>query len=537
MSSQQVDYVVVGAGSAGCVVAARLTESGKHSVTLLEAGGEDKGFWITVPIGYGKLYGDPNYNWNYVGEPEPGLEGAKTSQPRGKVLGGTGSINGVVYMRGQREDFDYWRQLGNVGWSYDDVLPYFIKSEDNDRGANAYHGVGGPLGVTTQAKHELVEAFIAAGIQAGYKRNDDFNGAVQEGFGYNQATVRKGRRSSTARAFLHPARKRPNLNVVTKALATRILFEGRKAIGVEYLRGDKTETVMARREVIVCGGVFNAPQLLQLSGIGPGELLREFSIPVVHELKGVGENMQDHFSAAISYRCSKPITVNDYYNNPFRRYVMGIRYLLFHDGIMAGNANYAGGCIRTDPALEAPDVKLHLQMWSRSSGVHSAGRMALTPWSGFAVSMHLFHPESRGTVRIRSADPRDPPRMQFNFFLSRKDQEVSVASMQTIRKVMSMPAIKPYVVEETTPGPACSTHDDWIAFFRKYGRSNHHGSSTCKMGIDDMAVVDPRLRVHGVANLRVVDASIMPQIVAANTNAASIMIGEKGAAMILEDAG
>lgn len=535
-SAGEFDYVVVGSGSAGAVVATRLSESGKYRVALLEAGGEDDSFWFRAPLGFGKLYAHKKYNWGYESEPEPNLNGLRTTQPRGKVLGGTSSINGMIYMRGQREDYDYWRQLGNVGWSYDDVLPYFLKSEDNDRGASKYHATGGPLTVSSVPRHELADAFIEAGAQAGYARSDDFNGERQEGFGYNQVTIRNGQRCSTAMAFLRPARSRSNFTIITHALATRVLFRNGEACGVEFQRHGKTESVVAKREVVISGGAFNSPQLLQLSGVGPGELLQRFGIPVVADVKGVGENLQDHFIATLTYNCTKPITINNAYNNPIRRYAMGLQYILFRKGLMASTATNSGGCVRTDPALAAPDIKIHLQMWSRSAGIRAKDGFGLHHFSGFGVCMNLWHPESRGYVRIKSPDPTVHPEMFFNFFSSERDQRASVAGLRAIRKVMSQPAMQAYVQEEVSPGPSVSSDADWIDFCHKHGRSNHHPSSSCKMGVDDMAVVDPQLRVRGVGRLRVADASIMPRVIAGNTNAPSIMIGEKCAAMMLGDA-
>ena len=535
-SAGEFDYVVVGAGSSGCVVATRLSESGKYSVALIEAGGKDDSFWFRAPLGFGKLYDHKQYNWGYEGESEPHLSGARTTQPRGKVLGGTSSINGMLYMRGQREDYEHWRQLGCVGWDYEDVLPYFKKAEDNDRGASEFHNVGGPLTVSTCPRHELADAFISAAEQAGYPRNDDFNGARQEGFGYNQATIRNGERCSTAMAYLKPARARGNLSIITNALATRILFKDGQATGVEIRRAGKLETVTARREVISSGGTFNSPQLLQLSGLGPGALLQQHGIPVLSDLKGVGENLQDHFAAAITYKCSRPVTVNDEYNNLLKRYVMGAQYLLLRTGMMACTATTSGGCIRTDTALDAPDVRLVLQLWSRSAGMRSRDGFGLYPFSSFGVCMNIWHPDNRGHVRIKSPDPATAPEMLFNFFASERDRNTAVAGLRAARKVMSQPAISKYVVEEHTPGLSCSSDTDWIDFCHQHGRSNHHPTSTCKMGVDDMAVVDPRLRVRGVGRLRVADCSIMPRIVAGNTNAPAIMIGEKCAAMMLEDA-
>ena len=532
----QFDYVVVGAGSAGCVVAARLSESGTYRVALIEAGGEDKCFWIRAPLGYGKLYDDPTYNWRYESEPEPELAGARMYQPRGKVLGGTGSINGMVYMRGQREDFDHWRDLGNVGWSYSEVLPYFKKSEDNDRGEDAYHRVGGPLRVSNLPPHELADAFIAAGQQLGYVRNDDINGASQEGFGYHQVTIRDGRRVSTATAYLRPARTRPCLHVITQAQALHIEFRAGRATGVKISQGGVNRMVRASREVIICGGVFNSPQLLQLSGIGPGELLSKHNIPPVVDLPGVGENLHDHFTVGTIYRCTKPVTLNDAINNPFRRWSMALEYLIFGSGLMTTNANYCGGCIRTESSQLAPEVRLRLRTWGRSVTGRAKRGMGLHPFSSFEIALALSHPEGRGYVRIKDNLPATPPSIFFNFFASGQDQRNLIAGLRVIKQLAATSALAPYIAEELLPGPGCNSDAQLLAFGRQRGRSNNHAVGTCKMGVGTNAVVDSRLRVHGIDGLRVVDASIMPRIVGADTNATTVMIGEKGAAMILEDA-
>jgi choline dehydrogenase len=535
-ASEEFDYVVVGAGTAGCVVAARLTESGAHRVALIEAGGEDRGFWIDTPLGFGRLWDDARYNWRYESEPEPELAGGKSYLPRGKVLGGTGTINAMVYMRGQREDFESWRRLGNAGWGYDDVLPYYKKSEDNERGADAWHAVGGPMRVSDMARHELTDAFVEAGVEAGYGRTGDFNGASQDGFGYNQVTIRGGRRGSTSIDFLRPARRRSNLKVITHALATRILFRDRQAAGVEFLRGGVLSRVLARREVVLCGGSFNSPQLLQVSGVGPADLLARHGVPVVADAPGVGANLQDHFQVSISYRCSRPVTVNDYVNNPLRRLAMAAQYLLFRNGPMATNATMVGGCLRTDPSLPAPDAKLQLRLWGRSITGRSRERMGLHPFSSFLVSVMLLHPENRGTVRIRSADSAVQPEIRFNYFQSERDRRAAVVSLRAIRKVMAMPAIASYVAEEMSPGPGCDTDEELVAFCRRQGTTNHHSVGTCKMGVDELAVVDPRLRLRAAGGLRVADASIMPAIVGGNPNATVVMIAEKASDMILEDA-
>ena len=537
-SAGEFDYVVIGAGSAGCVIAARLSESGSHQVALLEAGGEDSSFWVKMPLGFGKMYDNPKYCWLYESEPESELQGTTFRAPRGRMLGGTSSINGLVYLRGQREDFDHWRDLGNAGWGYDEVLPYFLKSEDNDRGAGKFHGKGGPLGVSSNPHHEMVDAFVEAGIKAGYPRNDDFNGATQEGFGCTQITARNGQRSSAAMAYLHPARSRSNLKVLTHAVAQRIVFKDGRAIGVEIKRGGSVTLVKARKEVILCGGAFNSPQLLQLSGIGPGGLLQAHGIPVLVDLPGVGENMQDHFMGTLNFRCTKNVTVNDMMSNPLRKLRNGLQYLLFRKGLLSTNAQFGAGFVRTDPALPAPDIRLNMNLWTRTNRARpgSPEKMGLDRFPSFGISVYVLHPDARGTVRIKSTDSAAAPEIRFNMFKSERDHMKVVKGARIARHILTLPPVADYVAQENAPGPAAQSDAEIIDFFRSHGRHNNHAVGTCRMGVDDMAVVDPRLRVKGVSGLRVIDASVMPRIVAANTNAPTIMIGEKGAAMILEDA-
>jgi choline dehydrogenase len=535
----EFDYVVLGAGSAGCVVAARLSESGKYRVVLLEAGGSDNNFWIKAPIGLGRLYDDPRYNWRYESEPEPELANAKIYLPRGKVLGGTGSINGMVYVRGQRQDFRYWRQLGNIGWDYEDVLPYFIKAEDNERGADEFHGAKGPLRISDPPHHPLVEAFLAAGRQAGYPYTPDFNGQHDEGFGYDQLMTRRGRRWTTADGYLRPASRRPNLRIVTGAMTTRILFEGKAATAVEFVKDGTKQTIRPRREIIVAFGAFNSPQILQISGLGPADFLRDRGIAPVADLPGVGENLQDHFGPSVVYRCTQPITMNAIVNNPVRRTLMGLEYLLFHKGLMTTNASFGAANIKTDPALDGPDLRLKINLWGRARGGRVPGKpgnMGLMPFSAFSILLSILHPDARGSVRIKSSDADEPPSIRYNFYVSERDRRLCVDGVHLVRRLMSMPAMKPYITNEHLPGEAIIGKDELIEFCRKYSRPTSHASCTCKMGVDDMAVVDPRLRVRGVGRLRVVDASVMPRVVAANTNASIIMIAEKASDMILEDA-
>jgi choline dehydrogenase len=532
-SAPHFDYIIVGAGSAGCVLANRLTASGRHRVLLLEAGGPDRNIWIHIPLGYGKLFANAKVNWLYSTEPEPDLNNRKVIQPRGKVMGGSSSINGLLYVRGQHEDYDHWRQLGNTGWAFADVLPYFRRAEDQERGADDLHGSGGPLAVSDVSEpHPLCEAFIEASQQAGFPRNDDFNGPTQEGAGYFQLTARNGRRWSTAAGYLRQAKRRPNLAVVPNALATRVLFSGRRAVGVEYRQGQTTHTAYADGEVILSGGAFNSPQLLQLSGLGPEKILRDLGIPVIADLPGVGADLQDHLQIRMQYRCTERITMNDVINHWRHRYHEGLRYLLSRKGLLTIGAGYAGAFLRTRPELASPDVQIHFLIFSADS----AGA-ALHPFPGFMTSVCQLRPESRGFVRIKSSDPSVPPAIQPRYLSARADCDCVVDGLKLMRRVMDQPAMRKYIAEEREPGEACTSDADLLAFARNTGTTVYHPTSTCRMGSDPTAVVDERLRVRGFERLRVIDASIMPTVVSGNTNAAAVMIGEKGGDMVLEDAG
>jgi choline dehydrogenase-like flavoprotein len=531
ISAGSFDYIIVGAGSAGCVLANRLTASGRHRVLLLEAGGHDRHIWIHIPLGYGKLFADARVNWLYTTEPEPELNNRRVIQPRGKVLGGSSSINGLLYLRGQPEDYDHWRQLGNTGWSFDDVLPYFRRAEHQERGEDKLHGVGGPLAVSNVCEpHPLCEAFINSAQQAGFQRNDDFNGPTQEGAGYFQLTAKNGRRWSTAVGYLRQARRRPNLSIVTNALASRILFEGRRAVGVEYRQSDTTRAAHAG-EVILAGGAFNSPQLLQLSGVGPAALLRSHGIEVVSDMAGVGADLQDHLQVRIQYRCTEPITMNDVVNSWRQRIGAGMRYALFRKGLLAVGAGYAGGFFRTSGQIATPDVQVHFIIFSgETSGA------ALHPFPGFIASICQLRPDSRGMVRIKSSNPNEAPAIQPHYLSTQLDRDTVVAGLKLLRRIMQQPSMRRYIAEERVPGPKVTSDADLLAFARSAGTTVFHPTSTCRMGPDTMAVVDERLRVRGIGNLRVVDAAIMPTVVSGNTNAAVVMIAEKGADMILQDA-
>jgi len=528
------DFIVTGAGSAGCAVAGRLSETGRWRVLLLEAGGRDTSPWIHIPLGYTKTYTDPRVNWMFESEPEPELNGRTLYQPRGKVLGGTSSINGMVYMRGTPSDYDGWRQRGCEGWDWESVLPFFKKAEDQERGADAFHGVGGPLRVSNPVRSPLGDAMVRAAIEAGIPKNPDFNGARQEGVGYYQTTTRNRRRCSAARAYLEPARRRPNLTIVTEAHATRLLFDGMRAVAVEYRTPHGRKVARARGEIIVSGGVYGSPQLLQLSGLGPAALLQRMGIAVVRDMPGVGANLHDHFNTYLVWRCAQKVTINDLAMSGLRKAKAALEYALTRSGHLSNAGIYAGAFVKSDPRLEQPDLQINMFGWSAIERLRTG--IKPHPFSAFTLSPVHLRPEGRGTVRIKSPDPLAPPEIRFNFLSSRYDFDALIYGMRLARKIAAQPALRPYVVAEVLPGPEVESDEQMIAEIRVRGVSNLHPVGTCRMGRDRDAVVDPRLRVHGIAGLRVADAAIMPQIPGGNTNAPAIMIGEKCAAMVLEDA-
>ncbi len=529
------DFIVTGAGSAGCVLAARLTESGRYRVLLLEAGGQDSNPWIHVPIGYAKTFVDPKVNWMFESEPEPELNARTMYQPRGKVLGGTSSINGMIYMRGNAADYDQWRQLGNQGWDYDSVLPYFRKAEDNERSEDPWHGKGGPLRVSNQPyKWEIAEALLEACKQAGIPENPDFNGAQQEGCGYYQTTTRDKRRWSTAAAYLKPARRRPNLTIRTHAHATRVLVEGGRAIGVMFQTPRGPQTARAAREVIVSGGAYGSPQLLQLSGIGPAQHLQDMGIAVLRDMPGVGSNLQDHFNTFCTYRISRDLSLNSLHYSLPRRLVAGAQYVFLRAGPMSGNGMYVGALVRSDKRLERPDLQMNISAWSTIERTRSG--IVSYPHPGISISPVHLSPDGRGTVRLKSPDPLAPPEIRFNFLRTENDMRAMIAGVRIARSIVRQQAMQKLMVEETSPGITVRTDEEIAADTRARGVSNLHPVGSCGMGSGPMAVVDTRLRVHGVPGLRVVDASIMPVIVAGNTNAPTIMIAEKASDMIQQDA-
>ncbi|VWX62632.1 Oxygen-dependent choline dehydrogenase [Burkholderiales bacterium 8X] len=539
MAEEEFDYIVVGAGSAGCVLASRLSEDPATRVLLLEAGPSDNSPWIHLPIGYGKTMWSPVYNWRFETDPDPNMNGRRIYWPRGKTLGGSSSINGLIYIRGQREDYDHWAALGNTGWSYEELLPYFIRSEGNQRGNFPLHGGDGPLKVSDiGTEHELIEAFIAGAGQIGVPRTDDFNGAKQEGAGYFQLNTHKGFRVSTAKAYLTRAVKaRSNLRIATEAFAAGIVMEGRRAVGIRYRQGGQMKTARCRGEVLLSAGAIQSPQLLQLSGIGPRALLEARGVPVVHDLPGVGENLQDHLQIRLGYECTKPITTNDQLNTWFGQAKLGAEWLFHRTGALAIGINQGGCFMRAlkdehgQPVAKTPDIQFHVATLSADM---AGGKVH--PYSGFTMSICQLRPEARGHVRIRTTDPFEPPEMQPNYLSTELDRATTVAGVKAARAIADAPAMRPYVKREVKPGPDVKSDADLLEFCRNNGATIFHPSGTCSMGTGNDAVLDARLRVHGISGLRVIDCSAMPTLVSGNTNAPVVAMAEKAVDMIREEA-
>jgi choline dehydrogenase len=536
----QYDYIVIGAGSAGCVLANRLTAGGTHSLLLLEAGGSDRSPWIQVPIGYGRTFNDPRYNWMYQSEPDAELDDRRQFVPRGKVLGGSSSINAMVYVRGQPGDFDDWAAAGNPGWSWRELLPYFRKLEDHPGGASEYHGSGGPVHVSDVSArvHPLCGLFLQACDRLGIARTPDFNGAQSEGAGLWEVTIRDGVRVSAASAYLRPAHARTNLEVLTRSYATRILFEGQRATGVEFLRGGVRVSAQARREVIVSAGAINSPQLLELSGVGDAGLLRRLAIPVVAAVPAVGQGLQDHLGVSYFYRSTVP-TLNDELAPFLGKVRAALTYVLAgRRGPLAMSVNQAGAFLRSRPELARPNMHIYFNPASYSTTTLGARRRLLNPdpYPGFLMSFNTCRPTSRGSVHIRSADPRAAPAITLNSLSTAVDVQDVFEGARLMRRIAAAEPLAAIVASEREPGSAVRGDAEVLADFRRRAGSVFHDCGTCAMGPDPRtAVVDARLRVHGVTALRVADASIFPNITSGNTNAAAIMVGEKAADLVLED--
>jgi len=531
-TAQEFDYLIVGAGSAGCVLAGRLSEDAGASVCLLEAGKADTSLFVRVPAGTAAMLPTRHNNWAFETEPQPGLNGRRGYQPRGRTLGGSSAINAMIYTRGHPSDYDGWAAAGNPGWSWGEVLPWFRRSEDNSRGENEWHGVGGPLSVSDlRSPNPICEDFLRAAGQAGFTRNPDFNGAEQEGVGLYQVTQRNGERWSAARAFLAPARERPNLTVLTQAHATRILFEGRRAVGVEYRQAGATKLLRARREVLLSSGALQSPQLLMLSGVGPRDELRRHGIPVLHERSGVGRELHDHLDYVSCYRSNRPELFGLSARGGLRLARAMFEFRGQRTGMMTTNFAEAGGFLKTEAGLAAPDVQLHFVV-----GIVDNHSRKLHWGHGYSCHVCILRPKSRGRVGLRSADPMAAPLVDPNFLGEAEDLETLLRGFEAMREIMQADALAPWRGADIY-GAALTSHDRIREAIRQRADTVYHPVGSCRMGADDGAVVDARLRVHGLDALRVVDASIMPAVIGGNTNAPTIMIAERAAAMIAEDAG
>lgn len=517
------DTVIVGAGSAGCVLANRLTEDPDHKVLLLEAGGRDWHPYIHMPAGLAKLAQSGDFNWGYATQPEPQLNDRRLYWPRGKVLGGSSSINAMCYARGHRDDYDHWASLGNRGWDYESVLPYFLKAENQERGASRYHGVGGPMNVADlRHRNPLSETFLQAAEQLGYPRNDDFNGPTQRGFGYYQVTQKGGRRWSTARAYLAPARRRPNLEVRTGSLAERILLDGKRATGVEYRRSDRRETASAGR-VVLAGGSVNSPQLLMLSGVGPASQLEAVGVDVRHELTGVGANLQDHLDICTVYQSSQPVTYDR-----INELAVGLQYLLLHRGAGTSNIAEAGGFVVSPDAIDdRPDLQFHFV----PAMLDDHGRNRLRG-DGFTLHACALRPASRGRLTLADDNPETPPNIHANYLSSDGDLRLMITAVRLSRKLLAARAFDEYRGDEIFPGDTDDSDDAIAGFIRRKAETIYHPVGTCRMGTDADAVVDDCLRVQGLEDLCVVDASVMPTLTSGNTNAPTVMIAEKAADLL-----
>jgi choline dehydrogenase len=524
------DYIVIGAGSAGCAVAARLSESGTHTVLVLEAGGRDSSPWIHIPIGFSKTFFNEAVNWCFSTEPSAQLHGRKLYAPCGKVLGGSSSINGQVYVRGNREDFESWKRAGNPGWGYDDVLPFFRKSEDQQRGEDAYHGVGGPLAVSDLTDfNPLSDAFIDSAVASGLARNDDFSGPSQDGAGPFQVTVRNGRRASSAVAFLRAAERRSNVKLETHAEVERLTLDSGRVTGAVYARGGDSRTARARIAVVLCAGALNSPAILQRSGIGRSEWLRDAGIEVRHALDGVGGNLQDHVQSRLALRSRRHATLNNQTRNPLDLLRMGLKYAMWRRGPLTFSGGQSGAYVRSRPDMDRPDSLLILMPFSTVDF-----RKGLDNFRGYTIACCLMRTESRGSVRVRSATAKDPPLIQPNYLDAESDRRGLVAGLRAARTLTRTDPLRQETEREERPGLDVDSDEDLLDYIRETATSVYHSVGTCKMGTGADAVVDANLRLHGLAGLFVGDASIMPTIVAAPTNATAIMIGERAAAFALE---
>lgn len=536
--SREYDFILVGAGSAGCVLANRLTANGRYRVLLLEAGGDDRRFWLQVPLGYGKSFYDSHVNWMYTTEPVANTNGRQSYWPRGKVLGGSSSINAMLYIRGQAEDYEDWRKAGNFGWGWDNVLPLFKRMENYSSGENAYHGGDGPLYVNASSDsiHPVCANYIKACEEAGLPRNADFNGETQEGVGGYHINTRNGMRMSASRAYLWPIRKRSNLHIETRAQVTRILFEGTRAVGVEYVKNGQLHSVKAGREVILTAGAINSPQLLLLSGVGPRTELSKLGIDVVHDLSAVGKNLQDHYSVDHTYLSTQP-TLNNQLHPWWGKLLAGMEYLITRRGPLARNINHAGGFFRTRAELTRPNMQLYFSPMSyRKAAPGSRPLMNPDPFAAFCIGISQCRPTSRGYLRLKTRDPMMAPEIQPNYLSTDHDLQENLEAVKFLRRLASTPTMKALISEEIDPGPMATDDKGLIQHIREQGDTVFHPASTCRMGSDPMTnVVDASLKVYGLSGLRVADASIFPSLPSGNTNAAAIMVGEKASDLVLKE--
>ena len=533
------DYIIVGAGSAGCILANRLSASGQYSVLLLEAGKADDSFWFKIPVGFTKTYYNETYNWMYYSEPEKELDNRSLYCPRGKVQGGSGSINAMIYVRGQAQDYDDWAEAGNKGWSYRDVLPYFRKLESHPLGNTEYHGANGPIGISPMKDdaHPICHVFIKGCEQAGYKRTDDFNGAQFEGAGIYDVNTRNGQRSSSSFEYLHPVLNRKNLTVEREVLVTQVLFDtNRRATGVVVKQNGSERHFTAKREVILSAGAVDTPKLLQLSGVGDSALLAEHRVPLVHHLPAVGQNLQDHLCVSFYYR-SNVKTLNDEMRPLLGKLKLGLQYLLTRKGPLAMSVNQAGGFFRSSEKEALPNLQLYFNPLSYRIPKSNKASLEPEPYSGFLLCFNPCRPSSRGSIQIASDRAEDAAKIRINALTTQKDIDEAIEGCELVRKIMSTAALKDITVEEISPGPQVKDRDAFLQYFREQSGSIYHLCGSCAMGPDDgNSVVDERLRVHGMSGLRIVDASIFPNITSGNINAPTMMVAEKGAEMILEDA-
>ncbi len=523
------DYIVIGAGTSGCIVAARLAEKMNNRVLLIEAGKKSYNPWLHIPVGYYKNVYNPDLTWQYVTEPDPNLNGRRINWPRGRVLGGSSAVNGLIHVRGQAEDYDLWAELGNTGWGFEDLMPYFKKLEDQERGPSEYHGENGPVGISDMRDPRAIcHAFVTAGKEIGVPYTEDFNGKVQEGVGMYQLTVKNGLRTSSA-DYLKT--KRTNLEVRTECMVEKLITSGKQVTGVRYRDAQgQVQEVSARREVILCAGAVGSPHIMQLSGIGAGSLLQEAGVEVVHDLPGVGENLLDHFQVRTVHKCNRPITINELNRSWWLKFKAGLQYVTSLRGPLTIGAGQAVAFMKSSDAEPIPDMEIIFMGFSTDG----PGKMP-HPFPGFTILGYQLRPESKGYVRLKNPNPHEHPAIFGNYLAEEVDRRVTVEVFKACRRFAQAPALKQYIIEEYLPGSSVATEDDMLAYARNAGSTVFHPTSSCRMGHDDMAVVDDRLRVHGMKGLRVVDASIMPTMLSANTAAGCMMIGEKGAALILED--